>query len=139
MSVEQNKALVRRVFDEIINQGNLGATDEVLSTRYVNHNFAEVQPGPEGFKQVISMFRSAFPDMKIMIEDVLAEDDKIMTRGYCTGTHHGEFMGIPATGKEVRFGYIDIWRVENGKLTENWVQMDNMSMMQQLGVAPAPK
>ena len=138
MSTEQNKAIVRRVFEEAVNQGNLAVADDLLASDYVNHNFPVPAPGPEGFKQVITMFRTAFPDIVVKLEDVIADGDRVSTRGHFAGTHRGDFMGIPATGKKVSVSYIDIWRLENGKARENWVQMDMLGMMQQLGVVPGP-
>ncbi|HXV43961.1 MAG TPA: ester cyclase [Anaerolineae bacterium] len=138
MSAEQNKTLVRRGFEEGMNQRNLNIFDELLNPNYVNHNMPTPAPGTEGFKQVISMFFSAFPDFHVTVEQVIAEGDKVATRGTWRGTHKGDFMGIPATGKSVAVSYSDIWRVENGRAVENWVQMDMLGLMQQLGVAPAP-
>ena len=139
MSVEQNKAMIRRGFEEGINQNKLQVFEESIATTYVNHSMPAPVPGPEGFKMVIGMFRAAFPDLHVTLEDVLGEGDKVATRGYFTGTHQGEFNGIPATGKQVKVSYIDLWRLENGKAVENWVQMDMMGLMQQLGVIPAPQ
>jgi steroid delta-isomerase-like uncharacterized protein len=138
MSAEQNKALVRRGFEEGMNQHNLNVFDELLAPNYVNHNMPAPAPGPEGFRQVVSMFLTAFPDFHVTLEDVIADGDKVATRGTWRGTHQGEFMGIPATGKSVAVSYSDIWRIENGRAVENWVQMDMLGLMQQLGVAPAP-
>ncbi len=139
MSTEQNKAIVRRVFDEIVSKGNLSVADELLAADYVNHDFPAPTPGAEGFKLVTTMFRTAFPDIVVKLADVLAEGDKVVTRGAFEGTHKGEFMGIPATGKRVSVKYVDIWRLENGKAKENWVQMDLLGLMQQLGVIPTPE
>lgn len=83
------------------------------------------------------MFLAGFPDLRVVIEDEIAEGDRVVTRGQMQGTHQGDFLGIPATGKRIDIAYIDIWRLENGKAVENWVQMDMLGMMQQLGVAPA--
>jgi steroid delta-isomerase-like uncharacterized protein len=138
MSAEQNKALVRRVFEESINKHNLNVFDELLAPNYVNHNMPTPAPGPEGLKQVVSMFLTAFPDFHVTLEDVIAEGDKVASRGVWRGTHQGNFMGIPATGKSIAVSYSDIWRIENGRAVENWVQMDMLGLMQQLGVAPAP-
>jgi predicted ester cyclase len=84
------------------------------------------------------MFRGAFPDFKVTIDDLIAEGDKVVIRATWNGTQKGEFMGIPPTGKRVSFGVIDIIRMAGGKAVEHWGQMDSMGMMQQLGVAPAP-
>ena len=139
MSAEQNKATVRRIFDEIVNKGNLSVADELLAADYVNHDFPAPAPGAEGFKFVTTMFRSGFPDIVVTLEDELAEGDKVVTRGVFVGTHTGDFMGIPATGRKVSIKYLDIWRLESGKAKENWVQMDLLGLMQQLGVIPAPE
>jgi steroid delta-isomerase-like uncharacterized protein len=139
MSADQNKALIHRLFEEGINKGNLGVVDEVIAPNYVNHDLPAPAPGAEGFKQIIAMFRTAFPDLHITDEDVIAEGDKVAKRGEWRGTHQGDFMGIPATGKSVAVSYSDIWRIENGQAVENWVQMDMLGLMQQLGVAPAPE
>ena len=139
MSTEQNKAIVRRVFDEIVNKGHLAVADELLAADYVNHDFPAPAPGAEGFKLVTTMFRSAFPDIVVTLEDEFADGDRVVTRGVFVGTHTGDFMGIPATGRAVSIKYLDIWRLENGKAKENWVQMDLLGLMQQLGVVPAPE
>jgi predicted ester cyclase len=76
--------------------------------------------------------------MRVTLEEELAEDDKVTTRGYFTGTHKGDFQGIPPTGKQIKVKYIDVWRITNGKMVENWVQMDQLGLMQQLGVIPMP-
>ena len=135
---EQNKALVRRIFEEGLNQNKPVVFDELIAPSYVNYDLPAPTPGPEGFKMIIGLFRAAFPDMRVTIEEELAEGNKVTTRGYFTGMHNGDFQGIPPTGKQIKVKYIDIWRVENGKLVENWVQMDQLGLMQQLGVIPAP-
>jgi predicted ester cyclase len=138
MSTEENKTRLRRVFEEGINQKQLDVFDELLAPNYVNYNMPAPAPGPAGFKQVIGMFLTAFPDMHLTLEDVFGEGTTVGSRGYFTGTHQGEFMGIPATNKPVKVAYIDLWRMENGLCVENWVQMDMLGLMQQLGVVPAP-
>jgi predicted ester cyclase len=138
MSTEENKTRLRRGFEEGINQRKLDVFEELLAPNYVNHNMPAPAPGPAGFKQVMGMFLTAFPDMRITLEDVFAEGNTVGSRGYFTGTHQGEFMGIPATNKPVKVTYIDLWRIENGLSVENWVQMDMLGLMQQLGVVPAP-
>lgn len=139
MSTETNKAIIRRIFEEGMNQDRPEVFDELIHPAYVNYDFPSSAPGAEGFKIVTSMFKAAFPDMRVVIEDELAEGDRVATRGYFTGTHRGEFMGIPATDKTIKVGYIDIWRIEGGRGRENWVQMDMLGMMRQLGVVPAPE
>jgi len=140
MSTEQNKALFRRLMEEVFDRGNISLIDELFAPDFVEHE--ELPPGipagSEGVKQLSTMFRSAFPDFKATIDDMIAEGDKVVVRGTWSGTHEGEFMGIPPTGKRVSFGVIDIVRIEGGKFVEHWGQMDNMGLMQQLGLIPAP-
>jgi len=138
MSTETNKAIVRRVFNELVNNGNLGAAAEFIGPNYVNHNIPVPATGLEAFKMAVMMFRTAFPDIAVVLEDVVAEGDKVVTRGYFTGTHQGDFNGIPATGRSIKAAYIDVWRIENGKAAENWVQLDMMGILQQLGAIPTP-
>ena len=139
MSVEQDKALVRQFIDEIFNRGNMSMVDELFAADFVEHE--ELPPGiprdREGVIQLTSMLRSAFPDFKATIDDMIAEGDKVVIRQTWSGTQQGEFMGIPPTGKSVSIGVIDIIRMADGKVMEHWGQMDSMGMMQQLGAIPA--
>ena len=134
----KNKKLLHRLFEEGMNQRNLVVIDELIGDGYVNHDFPLPLRGPEGFKQIVSIFSGGFPDLKVTIEDEFEDGDVVGSRGTFTGTHQGEFMGVPPTNKPVTIKYIDLWRVRGGKLVENWVQMDMMGLMQQLGVIPAP-
>jgi steroid delta-isomerase-like uncharacterized protein len=140
MSAEQNKVLVRRFVEEIFNQGNMSAADELVAPDFVDHE--ELPPGipndREGVKQLTAMMRSAIPDFKATIEDIIAEGDKVVMRMTWSGTQKGEFMGIAPTGKRISVGVIDIIRITDGKFAEHWGLMDNMGMMQQLGAIPAP-
>jgi predicted ester cyclase len=136
VTVKNDPTFVRRVFEEGINQKKLEIFDELLAPNYVNHSMPTPTPGPEGFKAVVGMFMSAFPDFRVEVEDVITEGDLFSSRGYFTGTQQGDFQGIPPTGRSIKAAYIDIWRIENGKLVENWVNLDMMGMMQQLGVIP---
>jgi steroid delta-isomerase-like uncharacterized protein len=140
MAAEQDKALIGRFVDEIFNRGNMSLADEVMTPDFVEHEQLPpgIPSGREGVKVLASMMRSAFPDFKATIEDIIAEGDKVVIRMTWSGTHKGEFMGIPATGKRVSIGVIDIIRVSGGKVVEHWGQMDSMGMMQQLGAIPAP-
>ena len=140
MSTEQNKALFRQMVEEIFTQGKTSQADEFLAPDFVEHE--ELPPGipsgREGVKQLTNMFRTAFPDFRATIDDIVAEGDKVVIRQTWSGTHKGEFMGVPPTGKSVSFGVIDIIRIVGGKFVEHWGQMDSMGMMQQLGAIPAP-
>src|SRR5512134_1882367 len=140
MSIEQNKALVRQMVEEVFNRGNISLAGEFMAPDFVERE--ELPPGiprdREGVKQLTTMLRSAFPDFKATIDDIVAEGDKVVIRQTWSGTQRGEFMGIPPTGRSVSFGVIDIIRIADGKFVEHWGQMDSMSLMQQLGAIPAP-
>ena len=139
MSVEQDKALVLRFVEEIFNRGNMSVVDEVFAADFVEHEElpAGIPRDREGVIQLTTMLRSAFPDFKATIEDIIAEGDKVVIRQTWRGTQKGEFMGIPPTGKSVSVGVIDIIRMADGKVVEHWGQMDSMGLMQQLGAIPA--
>jgi len=134
---EKNKAIARRVFEEVWNQGKLDVIDEIFATDYIFHDpVAGDVRGPEGLKKYVSMHRTAFPDLKFTIEDEVAEGDKVVTRWTFTGTHKGELMGIPPTGVQGTISGIVIGRIASGKFMEAWVNMDDLGMWQQLGVIP---
>ena len=138
MSAEQNKALIVRFVEELFNRGNVGIVGEIFAPDFIERE--QLPPGTpngrEGVRVLTTMLRSTFPDFKAKIDDILAEGDKVVIRMTWSGTQKGEFLGVPATGKHVSFGVIDIIRIANGKLVEHWGQMDSMSMMQQLGAIP---
>ena len=139
MSAEQNKTLVRRFVDEVQSGGNIDTIDELCSPEFVNHSAPPGVPSNcEGLKQLTAMFRQAFPDSYFTVEDMIAEGDKVATRKTFHGTHEGEFMGIPPTGRPVSIGLIDIVRIAGGRVVEHWSIGDNLGMMQQLGVIPQP-
>lgn len=133
MTTDQNRQIIYEIFENCIANKNFARLNELIDPNYVNYGFPDVQKGPEGFRQVIVNFYNSFPDMKITIEQAIAEGDTVATRGYWTGSNTGEFMGMPATGKRVTVPFIDFWKLQNGKATENWVQMDVAGMMQQMG------
>lgn len=139
MSTEENKALVRRFVDEVQSAGNTDAIDEICSPEFVNHSAPPGVPSNrEGVKQLTAMFRQAFPDSYFIVEDMMAEGDKVATRKTFHGTHQGEFMGIPPTGQQVSMELIDIVRIADGRVVEHWAVGDNLGMMQQLGIVPRP-
>jgi len=141
MTTEKNKEVFRQMVDEVFNQGNISMVDELVAPDFVEHE--ELPPGiPEGIegvKVLTSQLRKAFPDFKAEIEDLIAEGDRVVVRMNWTGTQQDEFMGIPPTGKSISIEVIDIVRFAGGKFVEHWGVMDNMGMMQQLGVVPAPE
>ena len=136
MSAEENKALARRVMEEMFNKGNLDVADELLAPGYVDHDPAmpEDVRGPEGFKEYVAAYRSAFSDLHIRIEDQIAEGDKVVTRWTGTGTHDGDLAGIAPTGNRVTLPGMEIVRISDGKLVEGWEGYDSINMMRQLGV-----
>ena len=140
MSTAENKAVLRRFFEELFTDGKLDTADEIVTTDYVNHYPAPGEtPGVEGVKQFVTMLRTAFPDIHFTVDDQVAEADTVTTRWTATGTHQAEFAGIPATVKPIRITAINIHRVTDGKIQEGWLNWDALGMMQQLGVIPTPR
>jgi steroid delta-isomerase-like uncharacterized protein len=140
MSAEETKAIVRR-FWGVWEEGNIDLVDELLAPDYTNHTPATPdQPiGPEGIKGVVAMFRSAMPDLRVVVEDMIAEGDKVAVRYTLEGTHEGELFGVPPTGRQLSIKSISVERVSNGKIREHWRVTDTLDMMQQLGVIPVPE
>ena len=139
MSTEDNKAVVRRFYEEVMNQKKRAVLDEVFDLNVVDHFAPPGTPGGlEGARQTLGMFLTAFPDLHFTVEDLIAEGDKVVARATLSGTQHGAFMGIPPTGKHVTMTGIDINRFAGGKSVEHWVEMDTLGLMQQLGVIPSP-
>ena len=137
MSAEENKAIVRRLFEELWNQGKLDVAGEILANDYIFHGpvAGEVR-GPEGFKQFVSMYLTSYPDLQFAIEDQIAEGDKVVTRWTATGTHKGELMGISPTSVRMTVTGIVISRIAGDKIVEDWADWDALGMFQQLGVVP---
>jgi steroid delta-isomerase-like uncharacterized protein len=140
MSRQENKALVRRYAQELLNQNNLDLFDEIFAPDFVQYGADPDQvSGVEDFKQFFVMMRSGFPDFQVTIEDLFAaEGEKVVLRFTFRGTHEGEFMGIAPTGKQVTMAGIDIFRIGEGKIVELWNQEDVLGMMQQIGAIPQP-
>ena len=135
---EQNKIVVRRALEEGYNQGNLDVVDELVSSNFVAHVGSEEIHGPAGMKQFVASLRAAFPDLQLSIEDQVAEGDRVVTRWTAHGTHTGPFRGIPPTGKPGTMTGIDIDRNVDGRPIECWTNTDDLGLLQQLGVVPAP-
>jgi len=140
MSTEENKALVRRQFEAIWNGGNLALIDELYAPNYTNHDPAnpDQAPGPAGFTQRVGLYRTALPDLHLTVEDQVAEDDRVVTRWTASGTHQGDLMGIPPTGKSVSVTGMLISRIESGKFVEEWVNWDTLGLLRQVGAVPEP-
>ena len=139
MSTEENKALSRQWREEF-DKGNWAVLDEFIAPNVVMHFAGSPEPlNREAMEQMLKMFYAAFPDLHHTFEDQIAEGDKVMLRLTFRGTHQGEFQGIPPTGKEIAITAIVVDRIVDGKMVEHWSNMDNLSLMQQLGVIPAPE
>lgn len=139
MSAEENKAAIRRAYDELWNERNVEVVDELVTEDFLNHAAPpDRQRGRQGLKDVVRMFEGAFPDFRYEVEDVISEGEKVAVRDVFRGTHQGAFMGIPATGNRVTMEAIHIYRFREGKLAEHWVARDDLGMMQQLGAIPPP-
>jgi len=139
MSEAQNTATLHRFVEEVINQGRYEAADELVEEGFVELDpFPGQQQGREGLKDVIRMMRTAFPDIHWVVEETIASGDKVVSRFKWTGTHRGEFLGIPATGRNVSVPGVVIDRLNGGKMADSRILMDAMGLMQQLGVIPAP-
>ena len=137
--LEANKARTRQFYEEVINKHNPNAMDEFIATNFVDYNPNPGQaPGVEGVKQIMTVFFTGFPDLHFSVEDQIAEGDKVVSRLTVRGTHKGDFMNIPATGKQMTITGIDIIRIKDGRAVERWGNFDDLGMMQQLGVVPAP-
>jgi steroid delta-isomerase-like uncharacterized protein len=138
---EDNKALARRFYDEVVNGRNLDAIDEMVADDFVEY---EALPGmptdKEAPRQFFGMLHAAVPDLRADIEDIIAEDDKVVVRAVAKGTHQGELMGMPATGKPFEMQWVDIVQIRDGKAIAHWGVTDLAGMMQQVGLmegAPA--
>lgn len=135
MPVEENKVIIQRAYEELWNERNVDVVDELVAEDFLNHAAPPGrQRGRQGLKDVVRMFEGAFPDFRYEVEDVISEGDKIAVRDTFTGTHQGDFMGIPATGNRVTMEAIHIYRFSEGRLAEHWVARDDLGMMRQLGV-----
>jgi steroid delta-isomerase-like uncharacterized protein len=135
---ELNKRVVRRLFEEVWNKGNLLVADELFTPNYAHHDSStpDVGRGPESEKKRATLYRAAFPDIQLTIEDIIAEGETVMARWSCRGTHRGDLRGVAPTGKQFNISGVSIARFANGKVAEGWVNWDALGLMQQLGVVP---
>ncbi|MBV9279395.1 MAG: ester cyclase [Chloroflexi bacterium] len=140
MTAEDNAATYRRWFDEGCSRGNVDLADELYSPGYVSHSLGpDFPPTRDGLKQFVHAWREGMPDVRFPLEDVVAEGDRVAGRFTVRGTHTGTLFGIPATGKQVTVGAMVIARFdEAGKWAEDWAVVDQLGLLQQLGVVPAP-
>jgi predicted ester cyclase len=138
VGIEENKVLVTRFVEDVFNGGNTRLLAEMVSPEHVSHLPNGDHYGPEGVRIDIASFRSAFPDLRLMILDMVAEYDRVVFRFVANGTHEGPFMGVAPTGKRVKVDGIVIDHVRDGKTFERWVQYDGLGLMRQLGVITNP-
>ncbi len=141
MSVEErNKAIIQLAYAELFDQGKLSLAEELIAPDYIDH----VAPpgltnrGPEAMRQLVTLFHSAFPDVHHTVEELVAEGDTVAARVTWSGTHRGPFLGIAPTGRAVRQAQMHFIRFRNGQVVEHWAVRDDLGLMQQLGVIPAP-
>jgi steroid delta-isomerase-like uncharacterized protein len=132
------KAVMSRFYDRVA-AGDLGVIDQVLAEDFIEHEAIAPSPDREGVRQLFTMLAAAFPDMRFGVEHMVQEDDLVMAYGTVEGTHEGEFMGVPATGKRVSVPFADVVRFRDGLGVEHWGVFDSGMMMQQLAPAPAPR
>lgn len=132
-----NKAIVRRFYDEVVNQGKIELIDELVTPDFIEHEgFPGLPPSREGVKQFFSIIRGAFPDLQMEVHDVIGEGDRVAVRATMRGTHKGEFMGVAPTGRQVAVQVMDMVRFAGGKAAEHWGATDNVALMEQLGAMP---
>lgn len=139
MSEAENEALLRRYYEEVVNQGALDVVDHIIAPDYVSHHNdpAHLPHGPAGVKAFISMTRQGFPDLKLTVDDLFAQGDQVASRWTMEGTHTGDWFGAPPSGKRAKWWGVSITRFANGVVAEDWYNFDQVSLLQQLGIIPA--
>jgi steroid delta-isomerase-like uncharacterized protein len=136
-TLESNKQVVTRFYDELWNRGNLDAADELVAPDYVRHDLrpGETPPGPAGQKAVAEGFRAAFPDVRLEVEALVSEGDLVAARWTIVGTHTGPWGDVAPTGTNVKFSGVNFFRITEGKIAEMWNVRDDLGLREQLGVA----
>jgi steroid delta-isomerase-like uncharacterized protein len=139
MTPEELKVRARRLTQEVFTQGDLAVADELVSPDYVHHvPGGPAGPGVTGLKEWVTLMRRTFPDLHLIVEDEIAEADRVAQRVTVRGTHQGTFLGVPPTGKQVSFEVIDINRIgPDGRFVEHWSSVDLFGVLRQLGALPA--
>ena len=137
---EENKAVVRRFIEEVWNSGNLDVIDELIAENHVDHDPAQAggPGGRQGVRAFVEMYRSAYPDTRIELGELIAEGDFVAGPWTATGTHQGELMGIAPTGRSIKITGMGMDRVRDGRIVESWGNYDSLGMLAQLGAIPAP-
>jgi len=138
MSLEQNKAITRRIFEELWNGKNPAVIDELVASDYQGHTPNQDLKGADGYRAFYNAYVTAFPDCHLAIGDSIAEGDTVVTPYVFKGTHQGDLMGIPPTGKQVAVEGVAFSRYSGGKLAEGRLLWDSLGLMQQLGIVPQP-
>src|SRR5262245_22633932 len=136
MSPQESKVMVRRFIDEIFVKGNVNAVDKLVTPDFVPHSWGSVQPGADSLKQAVTRVSAMLSGVTMKIEDMIAEDDKVAVRLTARGTHSGNFMGVPATGKAYSISETHIFHMRDGKVAEHWRDADMLGLMRQLGALP---
>ena len=137
MAIDENKALARRFIDGIFVQGRPEAVDELLADDFVSHTWRSTGDGKGDLKRAIERLSGVLADVRFIVEDMVAEEDRVAVRVTAQATQVGSFMGVPPSGKSYSIGEIHIFRIRDGKVAEHWHQYDQAGMMRQLGLAPA--
>lgn len=135
---EQNKTAVRRLVEELWNKGNLPVADELIAPTYTHHDAStpDVGRGPESEKKRATLYRTAFSDLRLTVEDMIAEGETVVARWSCRGAHKGDLNGIAPTGKQFAISGVSVVRFSGGKMVEGWINWDALGLMQQLSVVP---
>ena len=135
----QSQSILHRIFDEAFNQGNLAIVDELVAPDGISHHLSwGMPPNRMGLKQLIVMFRTAFPDLHCTVEDEIIQGDKVAAHWTMRGTHKGPFLGNPPTSKSITVQGLIYTRIENSQVIEIWIMVDQMGVLQQLGLVPPP-
>jgi len=139
-NAQQNKRLVRRLYNEVFVKWNFEVVDELVAPEFIGHEMPPgIPPGPQGFREFYGILRAAFPDAQLTVEDMIAEGDRVVVRWRSRATHRGEFRGIPPTGRDASTTGIAIYRLSKGKIVERWVEVDMLGLTERLRASAAPE
>ncbi len=139
MSVDVNKAVVQRLYDDLFNRARLAVADELVAADYRSHAAPPGTPaGPDGLRQAVALLRAAFPDGRYVMEDLIGEDDRVAARLVFRGTHRGPYRGIPPTGRRVVQAQLHLLRLAAGQVAEHWALREDLALLEQLGASHPP-